>query len=204
MNPTDRRWEQGVPHHEVSVRIIQTVREIDQNLAADLKMGGDGDNGETIAYLLDEAIDQTGCCPGCGCNLKDKHKDQYTVEGGKRYAVVRVEITDEDRRAGNFDFRPHVPDDRMSISDMVAFHLNGAVTRRLHILKSKMKWDEQKIYASPNLREEQGYQRTVEVIRPVEGSWECEGSPTGVCWYCDQNDPCWDGCLFCGGPHERK
>jgi len=35
-------------------------------------------------------------------------------------------------------------------------------------------------------------------------SWNCEHSPTSRCWYDEKRDPAWDGCLFCGDPHERK
>ena len=36
------------------------------------------------------------------------------------------------------------------------------------------------------------------------GSWECKDSPTDMCYYDTQEDPCHDFCLVCGGPEERK
>ena len=36
------------------------------------------------------------------------------------------------------------------------------------------------------------------------GNWECETSPIGVCVYDSEEDPCWDSCIFCGEPDERK
>ena len=34
--------------------------------------------------------------------------------------------------------------------------------------------------------------------------WECDSSPFGLCMYHQMFDPCWDNCIFCGEPHERK
>ncbi len=36
--------------------------------------------------------------------------------------------------------------------------------------------------------------------------WECEDekNPIGMCVYDGYQDPCWDECLFCGEPYERK
>lgn len=34
--------------------------------------------------------------------------------------------------------------------------------------------------------------------------WDCPESPTDRCVYNRKNDPCWDHCLICGDPHERK
>lgn len=65
MGPADRRWEKGLSHHPLSERIVEAVRSVDTDLEADLKIGGDGDFGETIMYLLDEWIEQHGCCPAC-------------------------------------------------------------------------------------------------------------------------------------------
>lgn len=36
------------------------------------------------------------------------------------------------------------------------------------------------------------------------GAWECESSPIGVCLYNRDDDPCFDYCLFCEEPDERK
>jgi len=42
----------------------------------------------------------------------------------------------------------------------------------------------------------------------IETEWihECEDerNPTGQCVYNGFDDPCWDECLFCGEPNERK
>ena len=37
-----------------------------------------------------------------------------------------------------------------------------------------------------------------------EGGWLCTGSPSGVCEYSDEDDPCRDHCDYCGQPDERK
>jgi len=36
------------------------------------------------------------------------------------------------------------------------------------------------------------------------GSWDCKESPTGKCYFNEDEDPCEDDCLVCGGPEERK
>ena len=51
-----KRWEQGVPHHPESLALMKEINELDwQYLKGhfDFKTGGDGDNGETLMYLLD-------------------------------------------------------------------------------------------------------------------------------------------------------
>ena len=54
---TDKdRWEDGTPHHPMSERIVRFLSEHDFNDYGDhfcWKVGGDGDNGETLAYELD-------------------------------------------------------------------------------------------------------------------------------------------------------
>lgn len=143
---------------------------------------------------------------------------------GKHKVTITVEIEDEDLVAGEWDLS-HGYCPPMTPQDLVDYHLERAVRFRLHLLRSKMKWAKLKLFDSPKLRREQGYrmntvtdkhgnehhvmlpadyERPVQVIRPVEGSWECPESPTKTCWYCDQEDPAWDFCLFCGDPHERK
>jgi len=57
------RWEQGVEHHPKSEEIMDAMCYIDalNKYALDIDRGGDGDNGETIMFLLDvyfEALDK--------------------------------------------------------------------------------------------------------------------------------------------------
>ena len=50
------RWEDGIEHHPMSNRLIKFLIEHDFNDNGDyfcFKFGGDGDNGETLAYLMD-------------------------------------------------------------------------------------------------------------------------------------------------------
>lgn len=56
----DERWEQGTKHHPESLALIYAMREVDDDSQADdiLELGGDGDEGELIACLLDECIDR--------------------------------------------------------------------------------------------------------------------------------------------------
>ena len=43
-----------------------------------------------------------------------------------------------------------------------------------------------------------------ETLRYYIGTWECKGSPYGVCIYDHVLDPVHDFCLICGHPDERK
>jgi hypothetical protein len=50
------RWENGVEHHESSKKLMERINQLDWeflNGYFDFKTGGDGDNGETLMYLLD-------------------------------------------------------------------------------------------------------------------------------------------------------
>lgn len=132
----------------------------------------------------------------------------------KHTITFTVEVTEEDLLAGNYAFMPHRPDVKMDDEGLVRFHLEPAVQFKLRVLRSKMKWAELKVYDDPNLRKEEVFQGPgrqptgrfypVQVRTPVEGMWKCPTSPTKTCWYDNQQDPCWDHCLFCCGPHERK
>lgn len=63
-----QRWEQGVPHDPRSVEIYKAIEKIDFEECGDsfcFKSGGDGDNGETLMYLLDmHFADQDAREPG--------------------------------------------------------------------------------------------------------------------------------------------
>lgn len=50
------RWEKGIPHDPRSEEIARGIAQIDFEEcddSFDFKFGGDGDNGETLMYLLD-------------------------------------------------------------------------------------------------------------------------------------------------------
>ena len=50
------RWEQGIDHDPRSEEIIRAMSKLDWELydgVLDIKVGGDGDNGESMMYLLD-------------------------------------------------------------------------------------------------------------------------------------------------------
>jgi len=50
------RWEKGTPHHPESIRLYQELELLDFEVCGDyfcFKSGGDGDNGETLMYLMD-------------------------------------------------------------------------------------------------------------------------------------------------------
>lgn len=50
------RWGQGCDHHKMSERIMGFIEQHDFNDYSDsfcFKVGGDGDNGETLMYLMD-------------------------------------------------------------------------------------------------------------------------------------------------------
>ncbi len=56
----DKRWEKGIPHHPEAEALARLIAAIDYKYGGDslgLKFGGDGDNGEALAYLLDVIFD---------------------------------------------------------------------------------------------------------------------------------------------------
>ncbi len=51
------RWEEGIDHDPRSEEIVRWIADYDLNYCDDYfcwKVGGDGDNGETLMYELDE------------------------------------------------------------------------------------------------------------------------------------------------------
>jgi len=55
MDP-NRRWETGKPHHPESIKLFKEIEDFDFKYNNDYfnwKSGGDGDNGETLMYILD-------------------------------------------------------------------------------------------------------------------------------------------------------
>jgi len=50
------RWENGTPHHPMSIRLMKFLSDHDFKDYNDhfcWKMGGDGDNGETLMFQMD-------------------------------------------------------------------------------------------------------------------------------------------------------
>lgn len=50
------RWEDGIEHHPMSDRLVRFMADHDFNDYNDsmyIKVGGDGDNGEQLMYLMD-------------------------------------------------------------------------------------------------------------------------------------------------------
>ena len=61
----NKRWEEGIPHHPEAKRIYGLLEESDWAFGEDYfcwKSGGDGDNGESLMYMLSVLLE-----------LKDKH-----------------------------------------------------------------------------------------------------------------------------------
>lgn len=52
----NKRWEEGIPHDKRSIELYKSIAEIDYKYCGDsfqFSSGGDGDNGETLMYILD-------------------------------------------------------------------------------------------------------------------------------------------------------
>ena len=52
----NKRWEEGTPHHPKSEELFKKIQEVDFIWNGDAfcwKYGGDGDNGESLMYVLD-------------------------------------------------------------------------------------------------------------------------------------------------------
>ncbi len=57
---TAQRWEKGTPHHPKSEALMRFLAEVDYVAYDDSfgwKLGGDGDNGESLMYELDAFFD---------------------------------------------------------------------------------------------------------------------------------------------------
>lgn len=55
------RWENGIEHHPESEKLYKRLAELDYHYNQDgfcFKSGGDGDNGESLMYLLDMYFDE--------------------------------------------------------------------------------------------------------------------------------------------------
>ena len=66
----NNRWETGVPHHKKSLQIMKRISDLDMYFQGDYfcwKYGGDGDNGESLMYLLDLYFEEE--------DLKKKEKE---------------------------------------------------------------------------------------------------------------------------------
>lgn len=53
----DERWEKNIPHDKRSEELYHFISEYDFKFVGDsfpFNSGGDGDNGETLMYILDE------------------------------------------------------------------------------------------------------------------------------------------------------
>lgn len=54
------RWSQGINHEPGTIELIKLIGEMDFHHFGDyfcIKTGGDGDNGESLAYILDALIE---------------------------------------------------------------------------------------------------------------------------------------------------
>ena len=57
------RWERGIPHNPLSIIIVHALEAVDFRFFNDyfgIKVGGDGDNGETMMYIFDAYIEELG------------------------------------------------------------------------------------------------------------------------------------------------
>lgn len=54
------RWGDGIDHEDASIELVELIKKMDFEHFSDslcLKVGGDGDNGEQLAYILDALIE---------------------------------------------------------------------------------------------------------------------------------------------------
>lgn len=59
------RWEKGTPHHQMSERLVRFLAKHDMDDYEDCfcwKVGGDGDNGETLMYEMDAFFEMLDIC----------------------------------------------------------------------------------------------------------------------------------------------
>ncbi len=56
----NQRWPEGIPHHPMSLKLMKHMAAVDfeNGDSLDLSYGGDGDNGETMMFLMDSFFEQ--------------------------------------------------------------------------------------------------------------------------------------------------
>jgi hypothetical protein len=130
--------------------------------------------------------------------------------------TVEVTLTDEDLRAGRYELmHGHCgEDEKMTPEDYRDWILSRIIGAGMARKRDRMNWGKNRYGDHPNLRLEErevyrggvrvALELPVRVTDPRRGSQSCPTSPDGTCWYDEREDPCWDFCVFCGGPHERK
>lgn len=94
---TEDRWEAGVEHHPMSLRIADFISK--QDKYGEWSWGGDGDNGEELLYQLDPFFELLGMDLEV---LQDRLKNgiEYDEEQNQYILVwTKKEIDDAKKRA---------------------------------------------------------------------------------------------------------
>lgn len=63
MKTPGQRWEEGIDHDPRSESLFEFIRKMDEDHCGDsfcFKSGGDGDNGETLMFILDCWFEKRG------------------------------------------------------------------------------------------------------------------------------------------------
>lgn len=86
MSRIEKRWEDGVDHDPRSIALYKSIARIDFEECDDsfgFKSGGDGDNGETLMFLLD-------------CHFEDEDKKKAALkkitDAGKLYVEQMTQV----------------------------------------------------------------------------------------------------------------
>lgn len=88
MSDVERRWENGIHHHPLSVELMKHMKRMDTGDQADLRTGGDGDHGETLMFLMDSHFEQLGALRLDGTvDLEDRSKLERVIGGALRSAI---------------------------------------------------------------------------------------------------------------------
>jgi len=73
------RWEDGIEHHPMSLRLMAFLKEHNFNDYGDYfgwKSGGDGDNGETLMFEMDAFFETASCMRENRCEILYPQKDE--------------------------------------------------------------------------------------------------------------------------------
>ena len=88
---TKNRWEDGIPHHPESMKIMEFLGSHDLNDYDDWfcwKWGGDGDNGEALMFQLDAYFE-----------MRDKRGENFLKEARSKADERIANITEEQAMA---------------------------------------------------------------------------------------------------------
>jgi len=105
MSDAERRWEEGIPHHPMSEKLLKHMKRKDTLDEADLRTGGDGDMGETLMYLMDSFFEEQDEAQDLREGIQEDNR-----KWGHRLLNVRLLIAEFDAKSKASQEEPRTDD----------------------------------------------------------------------------------------------